>query len=69
MQIPKSLNWFDHMFKVREAVITSDNQVPCAMHRNVCADKCNDCVWLKEIKGDGGETVVFCHPPVIWDQH
>ncbi|MFC0471269.1 hypothetical protein ACFFHM_12425 [Halalkalibacter kiskunsagensis] len=65
--ISKQLDWWDHMFKVREAYV-SQGTIPCAMHGTVCEMNCKSCTWLKEIKIENEQSKVICQPPVIWEQ-
>ncbi|WP_240374262.1 hypothetical protein [Bacillus piscicola] len=68
MLIPKQLNWNNHMFKLREEYVTTENNVHCPLYKSVCMEDCQNCVWLHAVTEENGHTKVTCRPPVIWEE-
>ncbi|WP_096198856.1 hypothetical protein [Bacillus sp. FJAT-45350] len=68
MKIPRPMNQWDLMFKVREEYASAEGTVPCAMHRTVCEEKCKECPWLLSILNEGTQEKIVCQPPVIWEE-
>ncbi|MGO4886690.1 hypothetical protein ACJ2A9_02945 [Anaerobacillus sp. MEB173] len=68
IKIPRPLDRWELMFKVREANVTAENQVACALKGSVCVDKCHDCVWKHSVIEENNQVTVVCQPPVIWEE-